>query len=168
MVGTWIFLPSCVGAWALFAPSIAPSHFDPVQGVLGSLGWALFAIAWGGQRAPPQPRPLADLPPATRPAAQTRRKLAFGLLVTCALAPLALSWWVVSVERALLAHAVSLAAAIVLIVLAVDLLAPVSPIENQSAPEPRERPLQRWQSAAPALVMLVMLALAGAAYGLLR
>ena len=79
---------------------------------------------------------------------------------------MALAWWVESVERALLAHAVSLAAAIALVAFAADLFDPrARQIERAAV---LVRPEKRVAAAAPALIALVAVALAGAAYGLLR
>ncbi len=170
IIGIWVFLASCVAAWSLVGSPVMPSHLDPVQGLLGAVGWALFAVGWAGQkRIPPGPVELA--PVATQPAVprkrQPRRSVFVLTVVAIAAAiPMALAWWVESVERALLAHAVSLAAAIALITFAADVFDPRSrQIERAVA---LVRPEKRLLDAAPVLVALLALTLAGAAYYLLR
>src|SRR5258707_4771724 len=54
-LGIWAFLASCIATWAWYAPALGPLHFDPVQGLLGSVGWALFAISWAGDASTPSP-----------------------------------------------------------------------------------------------------------------
>jgi hypothetical protein len=92
--------------------------------------------------------------------------LIMAIVAAAAAIPIALAWWVESAERALLAHAVSLAAGIALVAHAADLAAPV-PRDPGPSP-PAERPRRRlWRAAWP-LVALTGLALAGALFGVLR
>jgi hypothetical protein len=89
-------------------------------------------------------------------------------LVTIAAAvPMMLSWWVGSLERALLAHGVSLAAAIALVAFAVDLFEPRSRAEDAGFDASR-KPERRIAAALPAFVALTALLVLGAAYTLLR
>jgi hypothetical protein len=88
------------------------------------------------------------------------------VVAVAAAIPMIFAWWVVSIERALLAHAVSLAAAIALIASAIDLAAPYS---RELGPRPPvERPQKRLMSAAWPLTVLAGLALAGALIALVR
>jgi len=88
------------------------------------------------------------------------------VVATAAAIPIALAWWVENNERALLAHAVSLAAGIALLACAVDL---ASPTPRDAAPRaPLERPRRRLLNAAWPLAALAGLALAGALFALLR
>src|SRR5262249_28158755 len=110
IIGIWIFLGSCVTAWALVGAPIGPSQLDPVQGVLGALGFALFAVAWASEKKLP-PGPVEQAPVAVQPAVPRKklpRRAGFILagLALAASVPMALAWWVQSIERALLAHAV--------------------------------------------------------------
>jgi len=170
IIGIWIFLAACVAAWALVGSPIAPSHLDPVQGLLGAVGWALFAIGWAGQKKVP-PGPVELAPVATRPAVPRKRLSRRSVFVLAAVAvaaavPMALAWWVESVERALLAHAVSLAAAIALVAFAADIYDPRT--RQRERAMALVRPERRLAAAAPALIALVAVTLAGAAYSLLR
>jgi hypothetical protein len=177
--GIWVFLAACVGTWAWYAPALGPLHFDPLQGILGSLGWALFAITWAGDATststptPPSSAPPPK-PPALRDPAERRHRnvpraaaAVLALVALAAAVPMVLSWWVPSLERALLAHGVSLAAAIALIAFAVDLFEPRSPAEEAGFDASR-KPERRIASALPAFVALTALLVLGAAYTLLR
>jgi len=170
IIGIWIFLGSSVAAWALVGSPVQPSQLDPVQGLLGAVGWALFAVGWAGQKkvplGPAEPAPVAVQPAVPRKKIPRRSVVVLGVVAIAAAIPMALAWWVESVERALLAHAVSLAAAIALVAFAADLFDPrTRQIERAAA---LVRPEKRVAAAAPALIGLVAVALAGAAYGLLR
>jgi hypothetical protein len=165
IAGLWLFLACSLGTWAILQRSIAPSHLDPVHGVLGAVGWAAFAVVWGGERTAPD---APDAPQRALPWPDTRRRTTriMALLAAAASVPIALAWWVQSIERALLAHAVSLGAGIALLACATDLAAPAS--RETGPPLPAARPKRRLLDAAWPLAALVGLALAGALFGLLR
>ena len=58
LVGVWGFLGCSFAAWVLMAPALAPGQLDPLFGMLGSIGWIFFAIAWGSASEPAGvPRP---------------------------------------------------------------------------------------------------------------
>ena len=165
MAGLWLFVACSLGAWAMLGRFIATAHLDPVHGLLGAVGWAAFAIVWGGERPALDP---PDSPARSLPWPDTRRRAALivGAVAAAAAIPIALAWWVQSTERALLAHAVSLAAGIALIAHAADLAAP-QPREPGPRPPP-DRPQRRLFGAAWPLAALAGLALAGAVFSLLR
>jgi hypothetical protein len=159
--GIWIFVASCVGSWAFIAPALGPTQLDSGQGVLGAFGWALFAVSWGSDTSTPTPTP-------TLPSALPRiAPLLLTLVALTAATPMLLAWWVPTLERALLAHAVSLAVAIALVTLAIDLFEPRSAAEQAGFAGLRT-PERRLSSALPSLILLALLAIAGAAYALLR
>jgi hypothetical protein len=177
--GIWIFLASCIGAWGWFAPAFGPLQLDPLVGVLGSVGWALFAVSWaGGAATATATTTTTTTTTATttatvdnrRPAGQSLPKGAgpvLALVTFAAAVPMVLAWRVESLERALLAHAVSLAAAIALIAFAVDLFEPPTRAEEAGFDASR-KPERRIASALPAFLTLTTLAVVGAAYTLLR
>jgi hypothetical protein len=170
IIGVWIFLASCVATWAVVGSPIAPSQLDPVQGLLGAVGWGLFAIGWAGQKKVP-PRPVELAPVASQPAVPRKKLPRKSALVLAAVGvaaafPMALAWWVESVERALLAHAVSLATAIALVAFAADIFDPRR--RSMERAMALVRPEKRLVAAAPALIALLAVALAGAAYSSLR
>jgi hypothetical protein len=177
--GIWVFLAACIATWASFSVAVSTLRLDPVQGVLGSIGWALYAISWSGEAAnPPTPPPNVNVNvpvpvPDPRPDARRYRNvpraaaLVLILVTTVAALPMVLAWWVASLERALLAHAVSLAAAIALVTLAVDLFEPRSRAEEAGFDASR-KPERRIASALPTFIALTALLVLGAAYTLLR
>jgi hypothetical protein len=171
ILGIWVFLASCIGAWASFAPVFSPMQLDPVHGVLGSLGWALFAISWAGERATTTTTaiatPTADQAERRRNAVPRTATIILVIVAVSASAPMLLAWWVQSLERALLAHAVSLAGAIALLAFAADLFEPRSRAEEAGFDASR-RPERRIAAALPAFIALMALAVLGTAYMLLR
>jgi len=168
--GIWVFIASCIGAWAFIAPVLGPAQLDPVQGVTGAIGWALFAISWGNENPASPPPPVATSPTTAplppRPTLPREAPFVVALVALVAAVPMLLAWGVRSVERALLAHAISLAAAIALVAFAVEIFEPRPRAE--AGFEPHARPEQRIVGALPALLALTALAVAGAAYSLLR
>jgi hypothetical protein len=165
MVGFWLFVACSLAVWALLARTVGPTQLDPVLGVLGSVGWATFAVVWGGERPQPDTLP-APARPTRWPAARRRTTLIMLVVATAAAIPIALAWWVQTTERALLAHAVSLAAGIALVARAADLAAPG---QREAGPRPPDgRPKRRLVAAAWPLAAVAALALAGALFALLR
>ena len=165
ILGIWVFLASCIGAWASYAQAFRPLQLDPVHGALGSLGWALFAISWAGERTTTvTTADQAERPPRAVPRAAT---IVLTIVAVAASVPMVLAWSVESLERALLAHAVSLAAAIALVAFAADLFEPRSRAEEAGFDAFR-KPERRIAAALPAFIALTALVVLGAAYTLLR
>ena len=170
--GIWVFLASCIGAWASYAQAFSPLQLDPVHGALGSLGWALFAISWAGERATTTTTTTVNA--TTNATAERRRNavprpatIVLTIVAVSASVPMVLAWSVESLERALLAHAVSLAAAIALVAFAADLFEPRSRAEEAGFDAFR-KPERRIAAALPAFIALTALVVLGAAYTLLR
>ena len=170
IAGIWGFLCASIGAWTFLGPSLLPSHLDPVQGVLGSLGWLLFAIAWAAPVTPPVdvPHPSTSLVDVGPRQAMTRTTpWVLAVVAAAAAVPMVLAWWVASTERALFAHAAALAAALALVACASDLFDPRGTAAEARALALR-RPRERLREAASAVVVLLALVLIGATYALLR
>jgi hypothetical protein len=113
-----------------------------------------------------RPEEGAAAGPAPWPAERRRTAVIMSVIATAAAIPIALAWWVQTTERAMLAHAVSLAAGIALIARAADIAAPL-----RYGPTPlaaTERPRRRLAAAAGPLAVLLGLALMGALFGVLR
>ena len=173
--GIFIFLAACIGVWTWFSSAFSPMQLDPVQGVLGSIGWALFAISWAGDgvaamsagRNPLEKPATSDRDGRQRQALPRAASIVLVLVALTAAIPMLLAWWVASLERALLAHAVSLAAAIALVAFAVDRFEPRARPE-QAGFDAARKPERRIASALPAFVALTALLVLGAAYKLLR
>ena len=165
IAGIWLFLGTSLGCWALLSRSIDATHLDPVHGLLGAVGWVAFAIVWGGERTRRDP-PVAPARTLPWPDVRRRSALIMAVIAAAASVPLALAWWVEATERALLAHAIALAAAIALFARAAELAAP--PTREPGPMPPAPRPQKRLLGAALPLSALAVLALAGALLTLLR
>jgi hypothetical protein len=95
-----------------------------------------------------------------------------GAIGAAAAALMVLAWWVGGSERALFAHAISLAIAVGLVTLAANIFDPRGrpPLGNPSSPSRAgaSRPRARLAEVTPVLVALAALVLLGVGYRLLR
>jgi hypothetical protein len=162
----WVFVAACGAVWVLTPQATTPGRLDPVQGALGSLGWALFAISWGAsRRRRVDTTSLALIAPrSTLPRRATTAALG-GFAV--ALVPPVLAFWVPERDRALFAHAAALAVAAALASHAVPVAMALSSDRTRGRPRPASWPKALAPAAWP-LVLLFGLAFLGAAYSLLR
>jgi hypothetical protein len=166
IAGIWIFLAACFASWVQMAPSLFLARLDPLQGVLGSFGWGLFALSWARQdRSVALPAVETDPIPVPRQRLPWRVPFILALVSLAAALPMILAWWVKGLERALVAHAVALAGAIALVTYAAE-------FADTSVRKPRVTdaapPGIRLVGSAPALLVLCFIAVLGAAFGLLR
>jgi len=163
IVAIWLFLGASIASWAKAEPSLFLARLDPLQGLLGSFGWALFALSWARQdKGIPLATSEANAPSAPR---QTMpRPLTAMVVLVCAVAalPMVVAWWVKGFERALLAQTIALATAVALLTLGAELA------DAGAAPPARSVPTTRLSGAAPALLALGILVALGAAWGLMR
>lgn len=115
-----LFIGACLGTWLTAGRLLGVDRLDPLRAALGSIGWAIFALAWG------TPRVVASIPeddPHALPGAPLRsrgnlpRGAALILAVAVAGASLAslFAWRVTRPHHALLAHAVATLVAIHLV-----------------------------------------------------
>lgn len=155
-VGISAFLALTVACWLLASPAIQPSRTDVVRGVLGSLAWGLFALAWNE----PWTRPLEqtvssphELEARSRlsPGAAFIAALGFIAMLTC----LALAWRVQDAGRALLAQAAALAAS-------VGVITAASVVATARGARPAEVAGRLGPTATRTLLLLVAVALGGA------
>jgi len=174
LLGVWSFLALCTGVWASAKSPAGAFLIDPVQGIAGSAGWALFAIGWAGDGGPGRMRSEKDSedPIRASPAASPRSRLwrAAAWLVAFAIAAaallLALAWWVPGRTRALFAHAAVVSGAVALVGAAAEIAVRQQPrIETTGVPEGVQPGLSR---AKTPLLVLATLALLGAAYAATR
>lgn len=105
-LAVWGLVLSSLLVWALVPAAMGPSRFDTTRGVLGMLGWAMFAFA---SAAPAFPRTEAEesrvvergrLEPRLRGARKDAPFLAIGIALTVALQ--CIGWGIEPRERALL------------------------------------------------------------------
>lgn len=125
VLGVYVFMACCFGAWALLGPLLRADQLDPVRGALGALGFLLHALAWGAAPraadAPPLDNlvPGAPLQPRHKPARLGGWVLALGIAVS--LLPVALAFGVQRPGAALLAHAVALGSGLLVVGASADL-----------------------------------------------
>jgi len=166
IAGIWVFLSACFASWAQVAPSLFLVRLDPVQGVLGSFGWGLFALSWARQDPTIALTPApTDLVPVARQRLPWRVPFILALVSVVAALPMILAWWVKGPERALVAHVVALAGAIALVTYAAEFADAGTRKRRVSDAAP---PGFRLIAAGPALLILFFVAALGAAFGLLR
>jgi hypothetical protein len=191
VLGVWSFLALCTGVWASARFPAGAPLLDPVQGVAGSLGWALFALGWAsdgttalGRSARPgphvgSPAPLAEPPTQMgAPYAPRSRKWRgaawfLGLAVAAAAILMVLAWRVSGRARESFAHAAAICGAVALVGAASEIA--VSP---QGAGRPSEAHLaagrgdRAWRArlggATGPLILLAVMALLGVTYAWMR
>jgi hypothetical protein len=177
-LGIWCFFALCAAVWASSRILATGSSIDPVQGIAGSLGWALFAIGWAREAGPIR----ADVGPAAPTAADGRLAgddpragpkppprrpvtwlAAFSIAAAAAL--LTLAFWVPGRARASFAHAVAVAGSVALVGAASEISGRARPGAPDRA---RNRLAAAWRErlggAKASLILLAVLALLGAAY----
>jgi hypothetical protein len=165
-LGIWAFLAACFVSWSKIPPPLFFARLDPLQGLLGAVGWMVFGWSWArqGRKAPPT---QAETNPSLVPRQPMPLRLRIMLLLICSAAavPMCLAWWVKGFERALVAQAVSLAAAVALVTSAADL---VDAGARTGPPLESPPPMQRLARAAPLLTTLGVALAVGAAWEFLR
>jgi hypothetical protein len=158
------FVGLCSLCWALLGEDLSTVHIDLLPGMLGSVGWALFALAWttpvkAAASALDSQSPARPLEPRAQPALLP----VVGLVSITLLAflPVALAWRVTRPFAALLAHSVALAAAILLLSVASRF------VIAYGSWQPAGRPCARLGQAGTTLVVLAIVAAMGLGLALL-
>ncbi len=164
-VGLTLFFMLVTGTWLLASAALEPLRLDPLRASIGAVAWGAFALSWREPweiktATPEVPEPGASL-------LQARSALPRGAVaimtagVVAALVFLVLAWNVRDADRALVAHAISVACAVAII--AVAGAAAVDRGKRSS------RPNRRMTSAAGrALLLLFTFVAAGVAVVVLR
>jgi hypothetical protein len=166
-VSLWAFVLASALAWSSAPTALGPLRVEPVRGLSGMLGWALFAFASAAPALPAvDPRPdlsggLEGEPPV---AARGRLGGWDGACVTVGILLAAVmqgvGWRVANVERALLVRFMALAAGLAVIGAATDV------VLERRRPRAVLSPARRARRAMPALVLLTLLAIAGLMFAL--
>jgi hypothetical protein len=160
IIGIWIFLSACIASWAQMTPSLFLARLDPVQGLLGSFGWGLFALSWARQEKSAI-LPTSEGQPPTSPPRQAlpwHAPILLAVVAAAALLPMVLAWWVKGLERALVAHVVALAGAVALVTYAADF----ADVGSRNSATPGVAARSRLLTAAPYLLLLGAFAVLGA------
>jgi len=115
-VGLTLFFLLVTGAWLLASAALEPLRLDPLRASIGAIAWGAFALSW---REPWEvDAPTADASEPGAPLLQARSALPRGAVaimtlgVVAGLGFLVLAWNVRDGERALVAHALSVACAV--------------------------------------------------------
>lgn len=125
LLGVYVFMACCFGAWAFLGPALRADQLDAVRGALGALGFLLHALAWGAAPRAPDGPPLdnlvpgAPLQPRHKPVRVGAWVLALGIAVS--LLPVALAFGVQRPGAALLAHALALGCGLLVVGASADL-----------------------------------------------
>lgn len=118
-LGITLFFLFVTGAWLLASAALEPLRLDPLRASIGAVAWGAFALSWREpwdveERAPEAPEPGASLLQAR--SALPRGAIAIMTIgVVAGLGFLVLAWNVRDGDRALVAHALSVACAVAII-----------------------------------------------------
>ena len=147
----WAFVFACAGTWAAVPRSLSAFRVDAPRGLAGMLAWALFAFAScapvGPWRSTSGPQPSLG-----RHLDADAAYLAIGTLL--AASTQLVGWAIVAPERALLVRFIAIAAGLAII----GASAEIALARRGAGTHPWTGRLRR---AAPALVLLGLLALSG-------
>lgn len=158
--GIYGFVGFSVLAWWQLGPLLSPDRFDWVRAALGAAGWLLYAFGWGKMRGRGQvPEEDPNVLPGPPLPARSRLPWAAWVVavvsVGAGIAPAALAFRVERPDHAILAHALALAGG------AAVLSAGANLALNVGQPRVMRSPAARLNSAAGALALLAVLAVAG-------
>lgn len=147
----WTFVSACAVTWAAVPRGLSAFRVDAPRGLAGMLAWALFAFA---SSAPVGPWRSASVPKPSlgRRLDADATYLAIGTLL--AASTQVMGWAIVAPERALLVRFIAIAAGLAII----GTSAQIALARRGAGTNP---PTGRLRRAAPALVLLGLLALSG-------
>jgi hypothetical protein len=154
----WVFVLASAMAWLSAPAALRPLRIDAPRGLAGMLGWALFALACAGPTLGDRQEParVADDMPLEARSRLARGDVAYPFVgAVIALALQFVGWQVASPERALLVRLVAVAAGLAIVGASAEIA-----LARHAARVDR-RPAVRFRSAAPALALLGLLAVAG-------
>ncbi|HEY8079940.1 MAG TPA: hypothetical protein VIF62_37670, partial [Labilithrix sp.] len=157
----WGFVLSSAIVWALVPGALSSARVDAIRGVLGMIGWALFAFASAGPSLRPTPdsagRVLAG--PTLKPRSDLPRGDGAYVLAGCilALAMQVVGWGIAVPERAVLVRLVTVVCGVAVLGATTQIA-----LARHAARAPANASL-RFKRALPWLVLLVMCVVSGAA-----
>jgi hypothetical protein len=121
-VGLTAFFVLVTGAWLLASAALEPLRLDPLRASIGAVAWGAFALSW---REPWEVEvPMQEPPEPGASLLQARSALPRGAVaimtagVVAGLGFLVLAWNVRDGDRALVAHAISVACAVAIVSIA--------------------------------------------------
>jgi hypothetical protein len=110
-LGVWGFVAACALAWGIGRAQLLGYRLDPVQGGLGTIGWAAYVASWAmAPRARPAPLPGV---PVRKPRARPNSSAIVIAAVGCfaAFGLLLLAWWIPDRARGVVGQGVAVAGA---------------------------------------------------------
>jgi hypothetical protein len=159
-VAVWGLVITSAVTWLLASAALGPLRLDAARGILGMIGWALFALASAapalGATGAPSGRLVDDVPLAPRTPVRRGDVVYIGSAIGAGVALQLVGWRVTLPERALLVRLVTLAAALALVGAATSVS-----LARHAGHAPR-RTRSRLRSALPWLVMATLLGVGGA------
>jgi hypothetical protein len=146
--------------WVVLDDVLDVAQLEPVRAALGGIGWMLFAFGWGAVRKPSavperDPHVIAAEPLKPRDKVPAWNTVTFAMALALGLSAWMLAWRVAEGRRALLAHAVGLAAAVAMV--AVGVRVSIGLGKAHTLP----RPAARLNAASTPLVGLLVLGTLG-------
>jgi len=162
-VSVWGLALTSALVWLLVPAALGPLRLDAPRGILGMVGWGLFALASAapalGADASSSGRIVDDEPLQPRVPIRRGDVVYIGGAIVVAVALQLVGWRVTVPERALLVRLVTLAAALAIIGAATT----VSLARHARAVTPTPR--SRFRAALPWLALVLLLAAGGALVG---
>ncbi len=162
----WGLVLSSVIVWALVPTALSSARLDAVRGVLGMVGWALFAFASAGPALRPDPDSASRIVASTslkpRSAVPRGDALYVGIGVVMALAMQTVGWEVAVPERAVLVRLVTVVCGIAVIG------ATTSIALARHGTRARAPSRMRLRRALPWLLMLALFVVSAVTFGTLR
>lgn len=158
-ISLWGLTTSSVVVWMLARGAGASASMDPVRGLLGTAGWALFAFASAGPSlriAGSGDRPVAYVSAKARPSRARGDGAYIAVGTVLAFGMQTFGWEAATLERAVLVHLVTVACGVA-ILSATSTIA----LARHGAREPASR-VHRVRRALPWVFFLVLLAASGA------
>jgi hypothetical protein len=154
------FVGLSAATWVALDDALNLEHMEPVRAALGGIGWMLFAFGWGAVRRPgavpeQDPHVVVAAPLEPRATLGWINTSAFVIAFAAGLSVWLLAFRVANEERALLAHAVALAAAVALISAGVRISI------SLGRDHPVARPAARLNAASTPLAGLLVLGMLG-------
>jgi hypothetical protein len=164
-IGITAFLVFSLGAWLFSLHALHPIRLSPFRAATGSLAWAIFALSWREVWPKPPERSEAESQAAALPARASLPFLSIPILASAIFGALLLVFGAFrtrEAERGLVAQAIAIASGAAIVTAAATIATTLGK-DRSTGPGRRFTPI-----VVRALILLVVVALGGALYILLR
>jgi hypothetical protein len=158
-IGVVGFVALSAGSWVLLSRSSLLGPVDPLRGVLGGLGWLLYAFGWGALRpfgAVPEDDPRVLSGPTLPSRAEPSRValVRYGAACVGAFVIVVLAWHVERSPQAMFAHAAALGCSIWLVS-----AGSAQPVDRPHAEPPVSASMRLDQALRPLAALALVLSL---------